>query len=88
MRNLIVTICPNCKKRSDYKPNPAYMHICERCGFECSHKDLIEALDVDAVHEEINDLNEQIKHLKRMFNELPKYDKENDTVIFPAKLEK
>jgi len=91
MNNLFIDICPDCHKRSDYKPNPAYIHICKRCKFECSQSDLIQGIDVKNTIRDINELKDQIDYLKNNLKEYPNYYSDTEQLLFnkiPAKNKK
>ena len=82
MSNLYVDICPNCHKKSTYRPNPVYIHVCTVCGFKCSQSDLIKALNVDLAVELLKDLKEEIKDIEKNMNKMNLYYKNSNEVIF------
>ncbi|MBT4165531.1 hypothetical protein HOE04_00650 [archaeon] len=51
-----VDICPECKLKADYVPNPERVYNCG-CGFEGYERDLIKAVDSDKINEDIEKLS-------------------------------
>ena len=84
---LFVEICPNCKKRSDYIPNPAYLHICDKCKFECSKSDLIIAINSKRAYKEIKELRDKADSICDNLRNYPNYNSKTNSIsiLFPAK---
>ena len=71
MEGYLVKLCPDCKKKTHYHPNPMYMHVCEHCGCRCDYGQLIDAVDVIIANREIKRMEEEIEYLKGLLEKYP-----------------
>jgi transcription initiation factor IIE alpha subunit len=49
MTHYLIDVCPQCKKRVEYAPNPAYWFTCPHCGWDGCQTDLLRMLDGAAI---------------------------------------
>lgn len=63
MTNYLIDVCPQCKKRVEYIPNPAYWFECPHCVWKGYWSDLLRMLDGAAIDKTLG----EIEKLKTRF---------------------
>ena len=68
-------ICPECKNATQYPSNPAYIHICESCGYKTTQGKLLKAIDSDLFEKDLQEFKSQLEYLLKKYPSVKSFSK-------------